>query len=343
LLLVKKSKPMDDRENKIIEEYVSKMLEVQKDQFEKPLTLDELKEIAFSIGMSESDWQASQRAMQQHLSNGKAHLKNKNWQDAVSELKQAAAINPYHEDTLYSLALSYHELYRQSGKELYKTEAKSAADRALKNEDKKLDSAAIALLNEIRHTETEHKNKRKGILKLASAIIGGVFILFFIFVWATSASIKSRANTLNQMQVKVEQAWAQVENVYQRREALIPQIVNIAKSASKYDVTKLDELQKKRQELNSDNRDAYRNKQDEITKALTDLMSNMQGNAQTLRDIQIQVEGSENRIRVEWKKYNDVATEYNVAVVNFNDAIQSFPASMLGYKAKEKIKVEVKK
>jgi hypothetical protein len=85
---------MDERENKIIEEYVSKMLEVQKEQFEKPLTLDELKEIAFSVGMSESDWQASQQAMQQHLSNGKAHLKNKNWQDAVSELKQAAAINP---------------------------------------------------------------------------------------------------------------------------------------------------------------------------------------------------------------------------------------------------------
>ena len=155
---------MDDKENRILEEYVSKMLEVQKEQFEKPLTLEELKEIAFSVGMSESDWQASQQAMQQHLRNGKAHLKNKNWQDAVGEFKQAAAINPYQEDALYSLALSYHELYRQSGKELYKIEAKSAADRALKNDDKKLDSAAIALLNEIRNTEIDHKNKRKSIL-----------------------------------------------------------------------------------------------------------------------------------------------------------------------------------
>ncbi len=338
-----KTKPMDDRESKILEEYVSKMLEVQKEQFEKPLTLEELKEIAFSVGMSESDWQASQQVMQQHLSNGKAHLKNKNWQDAVAELKQAAAINPYQEDALYSLAVSYHELYRQSGKELYKAEAKSAADRALKNDDKKLDSASIALLNEIRNTETDLKNKRKSIFMLASAIIGGVFLIFLIFIWYTSASIKNSSNALNQMQVRVEQAWVQVENVYQRREVLIPQIINIAKSASKYDASKLDELQRKRQELNSDNREAYLKKQDEITDALTDLMTNMEGNAQTMRDIQIQVEGSENRIRVEWKKYNDVAAEYNVAVVNFNDAIGSFPASMLGYRAKEKIKVEIKK
>ena len=334
---------MDERESKIIEEYVSKMLEVQKAQFEKPLTLSELKEIAYSVGMSESEWQASQQVMEQHLRNGKGHLRNKNWLDAVTELKQAVAINPYHEDALYNLAVSYHELYRKSGSDFYKNEAKSIADRVLKNQDTAMDSASIALLNAIRNTETDHKNKRKGILKLASAIIGGVFIIFLIFIWSTSASIKSRANTLNQMQVKVEQAWAQVENVYQRRETLIPQIVNLAKSASKYDAAKLNELQRKREELNSSNRDDYRKKQDEITKALTELMANMEGNAQTLRDIQIQVEGSENRIRVEWKKYNDVVAVYNAGVVNYNVAIQSFPASMFGYKAKEKIKVEIKK
>jgi hypothetical protein len=55
------------------------------------------------------------------------------------------------------------------------------------------------------------------------------------------------------------------------------------------------------------------------------------------------VEGSENRIRVEWKKYNDAVAEYNNAIVNYNDAIKSFPASMMGYKAKEKLKIEIKK
>ena len=334
---------MDERESKIIEEYVSKMLEVQKEQFEKPLTLNELKEIAYSVGMSESEWQASQQVMEQHLRTGKGHVRNKNWLDAVTELKQAVAINPYHEDALYNLALSYHELYRKSGTELYKKEAKSAADRVLKNQDSKMDAASIALLNEIRNTETDHKNKRNRVLMIIGGVIIGVFLIFLLLFWGASASVGSRANELEQLQVKVEQNWAQVENVYQRRETLIPQIVNLAKSASKYDAAKLNELQRKRGELNPSNRDDYRKKQEEITKALTELMANMEGNAQTMRDIQIQVEGSENRIRVEWKKYNDVVAEYNTGVVNYNDAIGSFPASMLGYKAKEKIKVEIKK
>jgi LemA protein len=334
---------MDERESKIIEEYVSKMLEVQKEQFEKPLTLNELKEIAYSVGMSESEWQASQQVMEQHLRTGKGHVRNKNWLDAVTELKQAVAINPYHEDALYNLALSYHELYRKSGTELYKKEAKSAADRVLKNQDSKMDAASIALLNEIRNTETDHKNKRNRVLMIIGGVIIGFFLIFLLLFWGASASVGSRANELEQLQVKVEQNWAQVENVYQRRETLIPQIVNLAKSASKYDAAKLNELQRKRRELNPSNRDDYRQKQEEITKALTELMANMEGNAQTMRDIQIQVEGSENRIRVEWKKYNDVVAEYNTSVVNYNDAIGSFPASMLGYKAKEKIKVEIKK
>ena len=334
---------MDERESKIIEEYVAKMLEVQKAQFEKPLTLKELKEIAYSVGMSESEWQASQQVMEQHLRTGKGHVRNKNWLDAVTELKQAVAINPYHEDALYNLAVSYLELYRKSGSDFYKNEAKSIADRVLKNQDTAMDSASIALLNAIRNTESDFSKKRKGMLLTVGAVIGGILLVFLLILWSVSASVGSKANELEQLQVKVEQNWAQVENVYQRRETLIPQIVNLAKSASKYDVTKLNELQRKRQELSSSNRDEYRKKQEEITKALTELMANMEGNAQTMRDIQVQVEGSENRIRVEWKKYNDVVAVYNAGVVNYNVAIQSFPASMLGYKAKEKIKVEIKK
>ena len=334
---------MEERESKIIEEYVAKMLEVQKEQFEKPLTPDELKEIAYSVGMSESEWQASQQVMEQHLRRGQGYLKNKNWEDAVYELKQATAINPYHEDALYCLALAYHELYRKTSKEVYRTEAKSAADRALKNENNKMDSAAIALLSEIRNTETENKSKKKQILLKGIIALGAILILFLIVLWSSASSLNKKAKALDELQVKVEQNWGQVENVYQRRETLIPQIVNIAKSASKYDAVKLNELQSMRQELNPAKRDEYLQKQAEISKALTELLSNMEANAQTMRDIQIQVEGSENRIRVEWKKYNDAVAEYNVGVVNYNDAIKSFPASMLGYKAKEKIKVEIKK
>jgi LemA protein len=334
---------MEERENQIIEDYVSKMLEVQKERFEKPLSLSELKEIAFSVGMSESDWLASQEVMAQHLKTGQAHLKNKNWQDAALELKQAVAINPYQEDGLYGLAIAYHELYKQSGRDSDRDEAKAYADRALKNEDKGLDSAAIALLNSIRDSSEVHEKKKKtlwmGIAIAAAAVVGIILLVISV----ASSSVSGKASALEQEMVKVEQTWGQVENVYQRRESLIPQIINISKSASKYDQSKLDELQKMQKSLNAANRDDYRQKQEDITKMMTELMGNMEGNAQTMRDIQVQVEGSENRIRVEWKKYNDAVAEYNNSVIKYNDAIKSFPANMLGYKAKEKIKVEIKK
>jgi len=334
---------MEEKETKIIDDYVIKMLEVQKERFEKPLSINELKEIAFSIGMSESDWQASQEVMGQHLKTGQEHLKNKNWQDATSELKQAVAINPYQEDGLYGLAVAYHELYKQSGKNTDGNEAKGYAERALKNEDKGLDSAAIALLNSIRNSEEDHQKKKKTVMMFIAAAAALFIIIALVVVSVASAAVGSKASALEQVMVKVEQTWGQVENVYQRRESLIPQIINISKSASKYDQTKLDELQKMQKNISAANRDDYRQKQEDITKMVSELLGNMEGNAQTMRDIQVQVEGSENRIRVEWKKYNDAVAEYNNSIINYNDAIKNFPANMLGYKAKEKIKVELKK
>lgn len=334
---------MEDRESKIIEDYVTKMLEVQKERYEQPLSLEELKEIAISVGMTERDWLASQEALEQHLKNGIEHIKNKNWKDAVDELKQAVAINPYHEEGLFHLAKSYHELYRKTGNATYRDEAKSLSDRVLRNENKNLDSAAIALLNDIRNTETDLKDKRNSLLRIIGLSLISAVVLTMIVLYSFSLSVSSRQKELEQKLVKVEQTWGQVENVYQRRETLIPQVVNLAKSASKYDASKLEELQRMRQGLNPSNRDEYRQKQDEITKALTEMMGNMEGNAQTLRDIQVQVEGSENRIRVEWKKYNDAVAVYNSSVISYNDAIKSFPLSLLGYKSKEKLKVEIKK
>lgn len=339
----KQSNAMDNQESKIIEDYVTKMLEIQKEQFEKPLTIDELREIAFSVGMTESDWKRSQEQMQQHIKTGQAHLKNRNWVDADLELKQALSIHPYHEDTLYGLAVANHEIYKQKADSSKRDQAKSYAEKVLKNEPQHLDNASIALLNDIRNTEDLHRRNRISLFVKIGIGLAAAIVIFLIFLSISSASVTGLTQSVNQKLIEVENKWGQVENVYQRRESLIPQIVNIAKVASKYDKSTLLEIENLKKSLNSGNKEDYMNTQNQISKKLNELLSNMEGNAQTMMDIKVQIEGSENRIRVEWKRYNDAVSAYNSAILDYNDAIGKFPNNLFGYKEKQKMKALLKK
>lgn len=328
---------MEDKEAKIIEDYVAKMLEVQKERYEKPLSINELKEIAFSVGMTESDWMLSQEAMNQHLHTGQSHLKNSNWTDAVAELEQAIAINPFHEEGLYNLAKAHLSLYEKSGKEENKQKAREYADRALKNEETRLDSAAIALLNDIRGAEGAHQQKKRNLMLRISAVVGILVLVVVLVLFTSYSTTQGKVTSLETKKVEIEKQWGQVENVYKRRESIIPQIVNISKAASDYDQSKLDKILALQKNLNASDRGNYIKQQEELSKLIGETLSNVQANAATTRDLQVQIEGSENRLRVEWKKYNEAVADYNQAVIKYNSYINSFPSNVFGFSAKEKI------
>lgn len=328
---------MEDKEAKILEDYVTKMLEVQEERYEKPLSLEELKEIAFSIGMTDSDWELSQQAMRQHLKTGLNHLKNSNWEDANSELVQAVAINPFLEEGLYNLALVNLRLYEKTAREDYKINARAYADRALKNEDTRLDNAAIALLNDIRGAEETHQKKKRNLLLSIGAALGIVAVLVLLVLFTSYSIIQGKATSLDKQKVEVDKNWGQVENIYKRRESIIPQIVSLSKAASNYDQAKLDKLLTLQKNLNSANRQDYIKQQDELSKMIAESLSNIEANATSMRDLQVQIEGSENRLRVEWKKYNEAVADYNQAVVKYNSSISAFPSNIFGFKAKEKM------
>jgi LemA protein len=165
--------------------------------------------------------------------------------------------------------------------------------------------------------------------------IGAVVLLGLILLvsWGISSY-----NSLVSLDQAVTQQWAQVENQYQRRADLIPNLVNTVKGYADFeksvliDVTearaKVSQLNVNKDVLNDPQAFAkFQSLQGELSGALSRLLVTVENYPQlkaneNFLQLQAQLEGTENRISVERKKFNEVVQQYNVAV-------KRFPASML--------------
>lgn len=137
----------------------------------------------------------------------------------------------------------------------------------------------------------------------------------------------------------VDAQWAQVQNVYQRRADLIPNLVNTVSGAANFEKSTLVEVTEARAsvgkvQLSAQNapKDAaqfeqFEKAQGQLSSALSRLLvvseryPELKANA-NFRDLQAQIEGSENRIAVERGRFNET-------VKSFNTAVQTFPAVVL--------------
>lgn len=179
---------------------------------------------------------------------------------------------------------------------------------------------------------------KKGCL-IAVAVV--VVLGIAIFGW-----VQGSYNGLVKQQEQVEASWSQVENVYQRRADLVPNLVATVKGYAKHeeetfkavtearanatsikiDPTKLDEASLKK----------FQDAQGELSSALSRLLAvreaypDLKANENFL-ELQSQLEGTENRITVERQKFNDTAREYNTAIRTFP---KNIIAGMFGFDKK---------
>lgn len=144
-------------------------------------------------------------------------------------------------------------------------------------------------------------------------------------------------NDLVRQEENVNSAWSQVENVYQRRADLIPNLVRTVKGYATHEQDTLVQVTEARSKVNNINlgnaandphkMEQFQKAQGELSSALSRLMvvvekyPELKAN-ENFRDLQIQLEGTENRIAVERKRYNDAAQA-------FNTRIRQFPASIV--------------
>lgn len=159
-------------------------------------------------------------------------------------------------------------------------------------------------------------------------------------------------NTLVEKQQEVDQAWAQVENQYQRRADLIPNLVNTVKGYSTHEqetLTKVTEARAKAtsitlsaDDLTEENLARFQQAQNELSGALKSLLAvteaypDLKANENFL-NLQAQLEGTENRISTERMRYTEVVRDYNTAIKKFPTNIY---AGWFGFKEKPQFKAE---
>ncbi len=168
---------------------------------------------------------------------------------------------------------------------------------------------------------------RKGTL-IALVTVGVILLLASIMLF----SGVSKYNKLVTMEENVNEKWSQVENVYQRRADLIPNLVNTVKGYARHEqetFTKVTEARSKATsvDINPKNLDPqslqkFQQAQKGLSSALSRLMVVVERYpqlkaSQNFRDLQAQLEGTENRIAVERRKFNQAARNYNTAIRKF--------------------------
>ena len=166
------------------------------------------------------------------------------------------------------------------------------------------------------------------------------------------SSVKSSYNNMVTMQEGVTAQWSQVENVYQRRSDLIPNLVSTVKGYADFEKETLTQVIEARAKatavnINPDKLDAqslqnFQNAQSGLSSALSKLMvvvekyPELKAN-QGFLDLQAQLEGTENRITVERQKFNQTAQTYNTFIRTFPKNIF---AGMFGFEKKAYFEAE---
>jgi LemA protein len=173
-------------------------------------------------------------------------------------------------------------------------------------------------------------------MKTGLIVLAGIVAFFVIIgMWFVSAG-----NNLIALEEGVNASWSQVENVYQRRADLIPNLVNTVKGYATHEADVLEAVTQARAsvgqiKVNSpDDLKKFDAAQGQLTQALSRLMvisekyPDLKAN-QNFLELQSQLEGTENRIAIERQRFNETARNYNTQIRQFPT---SFVAGMKGMK-----------
>lgn len=177
-------------------------------------------------------------------------------------------------------------------------------------------------------------------------------LMILIAVVSMTGLTSCNYNSLVEKQQTVDQAWAQVENQYQRRMDLIPNLVNTVKGYSTHEeetLLKVTEARAKAtsitldaSDLTEENLARYQQAQGELSQALKSLLAvteaypDLKAN-ENFMNLQTQLEGTENRIATERMRYTEAVKDYNTSIKKFPTMIY---AGWFGFKEKPQFKAE---
>ena len=184
-------------------------------------------------------------------------------------------------------------------------------------------------------------------MKKNKGLIITIVVIVLVAIWGISSY-----NGLVSMDENVSNKWANVETQYQRRSDLIPNLVNTVKGYAKHESQTLESVMQARSQATQVKIDpsnctpqqlaAYQKAQGDVTTALGKLLAitenypDLKAN-QNFLELQSQLEGTENRINVARKDFNDTAKKYNTSLRRFP---RNIIASMFGFEKRAYFEAE---
>jgi len=170
-------------------------------------------------------------------------------------------------------------------------------------------------------------------MKKGLAVGLGCLALIVIAAVAIGFAAWGQYNGMVTLQQQVESAWSQVENVYQRRADLVPNLVATVKGYASHEREVFESVAASRAQVGSIkltpemlNNPAELQKFQEAQAGMTGALSRLLAVAENYPDLkanqnflelQSQLEGAENRIAVERRRFNEVAQQYNTKIMQF--------------------------
>ena len=273
---------------------------------DRALTLPELKELAEGMGVSEREWGELMIKAEQSLNLALGHLKVENYTDAIETAEEATSINPYIKDGNAILAQSYYKLALVDKNDELLTKAGHYARMELKNDP--LDSLALNVLSAVEAIQKEGKFSSKTIRTVAY-IVGALLLVFVLLYMCTSTVSEGDVNkaiengapqqnlTRLTQSVKTTEA-AYISAIERRNDIALELIGQIDDRSDRSDL---------KESIIDYDFDKIRKSEQNFRLALSQVLSNME----IKNEMNVRLQGGENRINSEKRRYQGAVASYN--------------------------------
>jgi LemA protein len=333
---------MEDRDP-ALEAYVRKLMDYQYKREEDSFTEDQLRKIALDMGLSEEEFEKSRKRAAEHRDRGLVFVEQANWEDAVWELEQAAALDPNDVDAARGLGRAYIGMAELTEDNSLFDKAEMMLKRVFRLDPRDPEAMKVSktLRNRSRVQKNESKDKEKKSKMTRRLLLAGIVLLFFF-------SYVNMYNGLVSMEENVNQQWAQVENVYQRRADLIPNLAEAVRGVSRLEKETFESVAKARAgvsnlkidpaDLTQEKLDEFAARQGDLSAALGRLIAVAEDYPDlkfpiNFQQFQDELAGTENRISTERRRFNQ-------GVETFNSSSRRFPYNLMGFGTKPYFKAE---
>lgn len=174
--------------------HIQEVMKVTEYDPNRALTFIELKELALSMGLSESEWNDLLQKAESSLVTALAHMKVENYTDAIQSAEEATSINPYIKDGNAILAQCYLKLALVEKKNELLSNAEHYARMELTNDP--LDSVALNVISAVESQKQEQKSSKTN-LKMVGIIGGGILAAFLILYTCSKGNKEATQSTVN--------------------------------------------------------------------------------------------------------------------------------------------------